>query len=205
MADLAMRRKDFARAIDLLKKGLTLDADRSAFLVKLGEAHLELKQYDAAQSALQDAIKTKGDQAMAHFNLALVYEARGNDAAAIEAYTKEIAVSPKLHQPHFNLAKLHARAGRSAEAIAAFRGAVERNPSFGTGWLYLAKALLDAGELTGAEQAARRGLASQPDPSILPLGHYVLADVYSRQGRDADSKRQAAAGQRAERALASSK
>jgi len=76
---------------------------------------------------------------------------------------------------------------------------VERNPAFGTGWLYLAKALLDAGELTGAEQAARRGLDSAPDSSILPLGHYVLADVYARQGRERESAREVAAGQRAER------
>jgi predicted negative regulator of RcsB-dependent stress response len=65
--------------------------------------------------------------------------------------------------------------------------------------LYLAKALLDAGELKEAEAAARRGLSSTPDPAMLPLGHYILADVYSRLGRAAESAQHAAAGQRAER------
>jgi hypothetical protein len=32
---------------------------------------------------------------------------------------------------------------------------------------------------------------------MVPLGHYVLADVYSRLGREAESARQIAAGQRA--------
>ena len=37
---------------------------------------------------------------------------------------------------------------------------------------------------------------------MIPLGHYVLADVYSRLGREADAAREAAAGQRAERRAA---
>jgi hypothetical protein len=32
----------------------------------------------------------------------------------------------------------------------------------------------------------------------VPLGHYVLADVYSRLGREAEAARQIAAGNRAE-------
>jgi tetratricopeptide (TPR) repeat protein len=197
-----MQRRDFRRAAALLEKGLTLDGDRAAFLVKLAEARIELNELDAARSALEEAIKTKNDQAMAHYNLALVLEARGDSQGAAAEYKREIAISPSLYQPHFNLAKLHSRAGRGGEAIAEFRAAVEANPAFGTGWLYLGKALLDAGELKGAEQAALRGLQSSPDPAMLPLGHYVLADVYSRLGREADAARQAAAGQKAERATA---
>ena len=199
LADLAARRGDYAGAAATLEKGLTLDGDRAVFLVKLGEARIELKQFDAALAALLDAIKTKRDQAMAHYNLGLVHEARGDWAAAASAYEAEIAVSPKLYQPHFNLGKLQARAGRAADAATHFRAAVELNPEFGTGSLYLAKALLDAGDLKAAEQAATRGLASQPDATMVPLGHYVLADVYSRIGRDAEAARHLAAGRRAER------
>ena len=199
LAELAMAKGQFAEAAGLLEKGLALDADRAAFLVKLGEARIELKQWDAAEKALTEAIAAKGDQAMAHYDLGLVHEARGNVAAAMAAYEAEIARSPKLYQPEFNLAKLLAKAGRAGEALAHFRAAVEKQPDFGTGYLYLAKAALDAGDLKAAEQAAVRGLASSPDPAMAPLGHYVLADVYSRLGRESDSQRHAAAGQRAER------
>ncbi len=74
--------------------------------MKLGEARLELKQLDAAQAALTKAIQMKPDQSMAHYDLALVHEARGDAQSAAAAYEAEIAVSPKLYQPHFNLAKL---------------------------------------------------------------------------------------------------
>ncbi len=202
LADLAMHRGEFARAAETLERGIGQDADRAAFLVKLGEARIELEQFDAAETALIEAIAARREQPMAHYNLALVHEARGRWDAAVAAYEAEIAISPKLYQPHFNLAKLHTRGGRPAPAVTHFRAAVAKNPAFGSGFLYLAKALMDAGDLAGAEQAATQGLASTPDPGTIPLGHYVLADVYSRQGREAESARHAAAGRRAERNLA---
>ena len=112
LAELSMRRRASSpRQRGLLEKGLTLDADRAAFLVKLGEARIELKQFDAAEKALTEAIAAKGDQAMAHYNLGLVHEARGNLPAAMAAYEAEIARSPKLYQPQFNLAKLLTQGG----------------------------------------------------------------------------------------------
>ena len=198
LAALSVRGGDFAGAAATLEDGLKLEGDRSAFLVKLGEARLELKQLDAAQAALLEAIKLKPNQSMAHYDLGLIDEARGQWQDAVAAYGAEIALSPKLYQPHFNMAKLLSRAGRNAEAVTHFRAAVDRNPEFGTGFLYLAKALLDANDLTGAEQAAKKGLDSKPDAGMVPLGHYVLADVYSQLGREAEAARQIAAGKRAE-------
>jgi len=61
------------------------------------------------------------------------------------------------------------------------------------------KALLDSGDLAAAERAAIKGLASKPDPEMIPLGHYVLADIYSRQGRGAEAASHVALGRRAER------
>jgi tetratricopeptide (TPR) repeat protein len=135
---------------------------------------------------------------MAHYDLGLVYEARGQWEDAASAYRKEIEVSPKLYQPHFNLAKLLSRAGRHAEAVVHFRQAVALEPAFAEGHLYLAKSLLDTGDLAGAEAEARRGLAAGPGQAAAPLAHYVLADVYSRLGRPRDAAREAAMGQRLE-------
>lgn len=202
LANLSAGRGDFATAAATLEKGLKLDGDHAAFLVKLGEARLELKQLDAAQAALVEAIKTKPSQSMAHYDLGLVYEARGDWRAAAAEYEAEIAVSPKLYQPHFNLAKLLAANGRPTDAVTHFRAAVEKNREFGAGYLYLGKALLDIGELPAAERAASAGLALKVDPAIVPLGHYVLADIYSRQGRQAEAAAHVAAGRRAEQAHA---
>lgn len=196
LAEAAVRRRDFREAVRLLTQGLTLDADRPAFLVKLAEAQLAQGDLDAAERALTEAIAARDTQAMAHYNMGLVHEARGRRDAAIEAYRREIAHSPALHQPHFNLARLLDAQGRAAEALAEYARAVEVSPTFGTGHVFLAKARFDAGDFSGAEQSARAGLAASPDPAIAPLGHFVLADLYARQGREADARREAAAGER---------
>jgi len=86
-----------------------------------------------------------------------------------------------------------------AEAVTQYRKVVELQPDFGTGQLYLAKALLDSGDLAGAAEWARKGLASNPEPRIAPLGHYVLADVFNRQGREAEARRATAAAERLQR------
>ena len=127
-----------------------------------------------------------------------MYEARREPAQAIAEYRAELTRNPKTYRAHFNLAKLLAAAGRTSEAVQHFQQAVEANPEFGSGYLYLAKARLDIGDLDGAEAAATKGMTLQPDREIAPLGHYVLADVYSRQGRERDAQREAAAGRRLE-------
>lgn len=198
LADIWMRRGEFARAQRMLQQALAHDVDRAPFLVKLGESHIEQRQYDQARDALLEAVRVKPTQPMAHYDLGLVHEARGEWDEAASAYRREIEISPKLYQPQFNLAKLLARGGRHAEAVVHFRQAVALDPSFAEGRLYLAKSLLDTGDLSGAEAEARRGLAAGPEASAVALGHYVLADVYSRLGRPRDAAREAATGQRLE-------
>src|SRR5215813_5599003 len=136
---------------------------------------------------------------MAHYDLGLVWEARGEPRQAIAEYEAEIARNRRTYQAHFNLAKLLMSAGRRSDAVSHFQQAVEANPDFGSGYLYLAKARLDADDLAGAEAAALTGMALKPDADIAPLGHYVLADVYSRLGRTKDAEREAAQGRKLER------
>jgi arylsulfatase A-like enzyme/predicted Zn-dependent protease len=198
LAGLWMERKAFDRAGRILQDALALDVERPAFLVKLGECYLETGRLTEAERTFRAALAEKPDQVLAQYDLGLVFESRGLLADAVKAYRAELVVSPRMYQAHFNLAKLLSKAGEPAEALAHYREAVSVNPEFSGGQLYLAKALLDAGDLEGAERAAQQGLSQKPDRIIAPLGHYVLADVYSRRGLEADSARQAALGRRLE-------
>jgi tetratricopeptide (TPR) repeat protein len=187
-----MRRGDLVEAERLLTQALDAGTDRPPVLVKLGECYIEMKRWDEAERAVREGLKARAKLPNAHYDLALIHEARGQAAQAVAEYEAELAAFPGNHTASFNLGKLLAAAGRPAEALARFRAAVDASPAFGTGHLYLAKSLLDAGDLAGAERAARKGLASDPDPRIEPLGHYVLADVYSRLGREQDAARELA-------------
>ncbi|MBI1875514.1 MAG: sulfatase-like hydrolase/transferase [Acidobacteria bacterium] len=189
LADIAMQKREFEVAAALLTKGLEQSANVPAYLVKLGECQIELKRYDEAEKRLREALEANPKIERAHYDLGVLYEARGSTDKAAAEYEAETALHGS-YSASFNLAKLLSRAGRHTEAVARFREAVDANPEFGTGYLYLAKALLDAGNLAEAERAARTGLSAHPDPPMAPLGHYVLADVYSRLGRVRDADRE---------------
>jgi len=199
LADLFVRKGDPAAAEAVVKDALSRKVEEHRFLLKLAESQIEAKRYDDAERSLRLALEKKPDLATANFNLGLVHEERGEIDAAIAAYQTELAKNPKAHRAAFNLAKLLQKKGRLAEALAQYRRVVELQPDFGTGQLYLAKALLDSGDLAGAAEWARKGLAANPEPRIAPLGHYVLADVFNRQGREAEARRATAAAERLQR------
>src|SRR2546430_662083 len=92
---------------------------------------------------------------------------------------QEIALHPGSYKAAFNLGRLYGTMGDHGGQADAFRQAIAMNPAFAEGHLYLELA---------------------PQSEYAPLGHYVLADIYSRQGRRAESDAEAARG----RALESS-
>jgi tetratricopeptide (TPR) repeat protein len=194
-----MRKGDYTRAEAIIADALERKVDEHRLLLKLAESRIEAQRFDEAERALKAALEKKPGLALAHFDLGLAYEGKGQIDKAIDAYDKELATNPKAYRAAFNAAKLLQKVGRGQEAIAHFRKAVEIDPSFGTGQLFLAKALFDAGDFAGAEQWARSGLTHKPEPRMAPLGHYVLADIYERQGRAADARREIAAAERLKR------
>ncbi len=200
LADLAMRQGRFADAETRLLRALDLDLDRARFLLKLGECYLEVGRLDDAQRRLLEARAENPELVTVSFNLGLIHEERGQAERAIEEYRKEVANHAGAYRASFNLAKLLQLKGRRQEALALFQRTVEIQPQFGTGHLYLAKALLDEGDLAAAEASARLGLDRRPEPRLAPLGHFVLADVYNRQGRLEEAAREEAAGRRLQRA-----
>ena len=200
IADILMQRGEHDKAAPVLEAALRdKKVDRPSFLIKLAEADIGRQRYDEAEHQLRDAIASRPDAAMAHYDLGLIAEARSDPNRAIAEYEAECRRPKASYRASFNLAKLLSAAGRTQEAVVHFRNAVAANPEFGTGYLYLAKALLDAGDLAASEEAARKGIASNPDREVAPLGHYVLADVYTRMGRGREAAEQLAAGRRLER------
>ena len=77
-----------------------------------------------------------------------------------------------------------------------FEDAIESNEKFAIGHLYLAKFYLDTGDFDKAHELASKGIELGPEPSMPPFGHFILADVYNRQGRLEDAERELRAAQR---------
>ncbi|MEE8524702.1 MAG: sulfatase-like hydrolase/transferase [Thermoanaerobaculia bacterium] len=195
-ADVRMRQQRFEDAEAELLRALDLDLDRPRFLLKLGECYVEMDRLDDARRRLEEALDSNPELATANFTLGLVHEQSGRVPEAIAAYRQEVEHNVEAYRAAFNLAKLLQQGGRPRQALEFFRRAVEIQPQFGTGHLYLAKALLDVGDLEGAAASARLGLERSPEPNLAPLGHFILADVYNRQGRLEEAAREEAAARR---------
>jgi arylsulfatase A-like enzyme/Tfp pilus assembly protein PilF len=200
IAQILIDRGQYADAAAELRQALEVEpkmaAARNALaVVALNEGHL-----DVAEAEIRQAIEMKPDVRLAHFNLALLAERRNDPAAAQAEYTKELELHPNNFKAAFNLGRLYEAQGRAAEQEAAFRKAIEINPEFGEGYFYLAKLLLDQGRrFDEAVTLAKKGLDVAPRSPYAPLGHYVLADLYSRLGRPADAAAEASRGRALEK------
>jgi len=179
-----------------LNRALELQPAMSAARNTLGALRLKQGDITTGEREIRAALEQKATLRLAHFNLALAADQRGDLAGAVSEYKKEIELHPKSYKAQFNLGKAYERLGNANEQLAAYRAAVESNPDFAEGHLFLAKLHLDLGQLAEAIRLARRGTELKPEAEFAPLGHFVIADAYAREGRAADAAREAAEGRR---------
>jgi tetratricopeptide (TPR) repeat protein len=144
-----------------------------------------------------EAIAETDDFAVPYFNIAVLYEERGEAEPAIANYEKAIEMAPKYHEAQFNLGRLLGHLGQVDRQQELWEASIESNPKFVQGYYYLAKLLMDrGGDLGRAEELARLGIENDPDHDEGPLGYYILADILNRTGRAAEARDAVAYGQR---------
>jgi arylsulfatase A-like enzyme/Tfp pilus assembly protein PilF len=199
MGELYVDLEQYDQAETAFRQALSDDTRVAAARNALGVVALQRGDLQRAEQEIRQALAEKEDVKLAHFNLALIAEGRGDWKTAASEYQKEIDMHADAYKAAFNLGKLREQLGDVAGQEAAYRQAIALNPRFAEGYFYLAKLYLDQGtRLDEAATLAQRGLAINPGSVYAPLGHYVLADVYSRQGKFAESRREAELGKRKE-------
>ena len=203
VAQILIDRGELDEASKLLTEALQLEPKMVAARNALGAVALKKGNVAQAEQEIRAAIAQRPDVRLAHFNLALIAEERRDYRTAIDEYLKEIELHPSSYKAMFNLGRLYGEMGQRDAQLRAYREAIAANPMFAEGHLYLAKLLLDMNrELDEAARLAERGVELGPRSPYAPLGHYVRADLYSRQGRHADAAREAALGRKLEREVA---
>jgi len=196
VAQILVDRRTLDEAEKELQVALDLQPAMAAARNTLGALRLKQGDLDSGEREIRAALSQNPDLRLAHFNLALAAERRNDLNTAIAEYKKEIDSHPGSYMAEFNLGKVFETLGKVSEEEDAFRAAVNSNPAFAEGHLFLAKLRLDRGDLHEAVQLARRGIELNPEAEFAPLGHFVIADAYTRQGRGADASREAAEGRR---------
>ena len=201
LGELYVEIGDLSKAEAAFRQSLVDDTRVAAARNALGVIAFRRGDLATAEQHIRAALAQKPDVRLAHFNLALIAEERGEFQKAIDFYRREIETQGNAYKAAFNLGRLYEQLGNRAGQEAAYRKAIELNPRFAEGLFYLAKLYLDEGRrFDEAISLARRGLEVGGDSALAPLGHYVLADIYSRRGMHEEAQREAARGRALEQA-----
>ena len=183
LGELWLDRKEHAKAEQVFQEALALDPAVAAARNALGVIALQRGDLEGAERSIREALSAKPAVRLAHFNLALIAEKRGDLPGAEREYVEELKQHPENYKAAFNLSRLYEQVGDREGQIEALKASIVSNPKFPEGYFFLAKAYLDAGtNLKDAADMARKGLEVGPKSEHAALGHYVLADVLSRQG-----------------------
>jgi arylsulfatase A-like enzyme/Flp pilus assembly protein TadD len=200
IAQILIDRGKNGEAATALRQALQVEPKMAAARNALAVIAINENRLDDAEREIGQALALKADVRLAHYNLALLAEKRGDLARAEAEYKKELELHSNNYKAAFNLGRLYEAMRRPADQEAAYRKAIQGNPEFGEGYFYLAKLLLDRGDrFDEAVTLAKKGLDVAPRSEYAPLGHYVLADLYSRMGRPAEAAAEASRGKALER------
>ena len=191
------------QAAAAFERALEFGPELATAQVGLGVIAYERGDLEEAQQAFEAALGTDKDVALAHHNLAKIWEDRGVFQRALAEYRREIELHPASHLTHFQLGQLLDNLGQRDDATFHYREAVDASPDFGEGYLLLAKAALDSGDVQQTISLAKKGLSLSPRSDFSALGHFLLADAYSRLGRPEEAAREATLGRELEAMLQS--
>jgi arylsulfatase A-like enzyme/tetratricopeptide (TPR) repeat protein len=202
MGEIWLDRGDLAKAETLFRRALELDPRVAAAKNALGVVALDRDDVVTADRLIREAIAIKPDVRLAHFNLALLAERRGDLPGAEREYVEELKLHHDSYKAAFNLSRLYEQVGDREGQIEALKQSIVSNPRFAEGHIFLAKAYLDAGtNFDEAVDLARKGLELAPESEYAPLAHYVLADIFNRQGRPHEAAQELALGRALEARL----
>lgn len=184
MGELYLSKQEPDKALEYLERALNETPDTSWVQNSIGVAYYQKKKYAEAEASFRKALQLNPKINEAHFNLAQLFELQKKIPDAEKEYLAELEAAPKNIKAAFNLGRIYVSEGEMGKGIVQLESVVKNAPEFSLGYLFLAQAYLEAGsDLNRTEQLARTALSMKVDSEYKPLGHYILADVYNRQGK----------------------
>lgn len=88
---------DYAKAVACHETALRLRPSAATY-DNLGYAFYKMNALDKAEEAHRQALTANADDAIAHYNLGLVYAARGEEEKALDAFASAFSRDPKLRR-----------------------------------------------------------------------------------------------------------
>jgi tetratricopeptide (TPR) repeat protein len=131
--------------------------------LKLGAiAAFQSGDRDQAIGLLQTATGRHPNDAQAHYNLGVVYQAGGNLDAALPCFRRAGDLEPGSADAHYNIATTLNELGHSEDAILAYNRAIEAEPGYAPAHAGLGFVLRATGRLDDAVAAYGNAIAYAP-------------------------------------------
>jgi arylsulfatase A-like enzyme/tetratricopeptide (TPR) repeat protein len=187
MADVYMTRNEHQGALPLLRKVVEIQPKLTRSRNNLAAALIGVGQLNEAEKLLEDITRQYPKFPLAHYHLALLREHQSRLAEARVEYETELTNHPKTFAARFNLGNLLLHMGDENGAEEQMRVLIRDDPADARAYLLLGRILLGRpGRLSEVESLAQAGLARATQPDLKALGYFLLADVYSREGRQTE-------------------
>jgi len=181
------------KAVPEIKKALVTSPNISLFHFFLGGCYLDKNDYPSAVPELRKAVKLDPGFSHAEMNLGRALMQIGENDEATTAFEHIEKTEPNIVDAHIFLIVLYGKANRPQDVVKECQAVLRVIPNNFGATMNLGRSLAKLGDLQGAISPLQKAATLEPDR---PMPHVVLADVYTRLGRDEDAKHEAAEAER---------
>jgi tetratricopeptide (TPR) repeat protein len=188
LAQTLLKWGHYSTAVDFLTAVARRFGNLPRFEYFLAFSYYGLRRDDEAVAELSKLLQRDPRDAQAYYLLGNCYVALGDTPKAANSFRKAIQLKPDRGPYYISLAKVEREtAGRINEAIVYAKEAVELDPSGTDAKLELALCYESKKDYAEAQMLLER--ITQARPQLIPP-HRVLAQVYYREGKMPEAKRQ---------------
>jgi Flp pilus assembly protein TadD len=162
-----IEQKNLGEALALEQKATTLYPSSPRPHSGMSGIYLQLGDVNKAEAEAKMAVKLGSKDAPAHYNLGIVYMMTKRIELAMKELKTSIALEPKFIPAHLAYSQCIFATGKPREGIGYLEATAKANPKDANLWLYLASAYTSIGDINGAQEAAAKAVAIDPQsPSV---------------------------------------
>lgn len=154
-------------------------------LLTLGIRLQQIRQYDRALTTYKQVLQRNPTNPHAHYNIAQIYNERGQYAEAQREYEAVLRADPQFLDARLNLGVVLYRQRQFTAAAEAFRQVLQASPTHPMGLFNLGVTLLELGQVDEAIRWLEAALREDPKRADT---HYYIGLALSRQGRHAEAQ-----------------
>lgn len=180
LGNLLVARKEFAAAVPVFEKTLSLRPDFAEALFGMGLALRGCGRLDEAAKSCRRAIVVKADSAEAHYNLGLVLKDQGQLGDATQSYQRALALNPTFASAYNELGLALKEQGKLEEGAESCRQALKLAPNHAATYCNLGLIYQEQGKLEVAIEYYLKAIALDPN---FATAHNNLACALQKQGK----------------------